>query len=129
METVQLAASLPRPGVLLVEDDEDARDIVTTYLERYGYPVIAARHGAEAWRLLKGASTPGLILLDLGMPVMDGFTLRRLLRADPILSTIPVVVISATYDARQASLALGAVAGFEKPLDLGALLNVVKQYC
>lgn len=129
MELAQLATSWPRPGVLMVEDDEDARDMVITFLEHHGYPVLAARHGAEALRLLKRASAPGLILLDLGMPVMDGFTFWCFLRADSVFSTIPLVVISATYDAKQTASALGAVAGFEKPVDLRSLLGVVKRYC
>ncbi len=116
-------------GILVVEDDDDNRDILSMFLEANGYPVMTARNGREALDRLRNFAAPCLILLDLSMPVMDGWALRQEMLGDPVLATIPVVVISAVYDVEREISGLGVAGYFEKPFDFEALLRTVKQYC
>jgi len=112
--------------VLLVEDDVDVREAVTDTLEDAGYRVIAARHGQEALELLRnGGPRPCLILLDLMMPVMDGWQFRDLQSKDPALADIPVVALSAHGGLH----ALGAADHLRKPVQLRALMDVVERFC
>jgi CheY-like chemotaxis protein len=80
--------------VLVVEDDASTRSVLRQMLERFGVRVRVAAHGAEALALLE-QEIPGLILLDLMMPVMDGMTFLREARANPAWHDIPVVVMTA----------------------------------
>jgi len=112
--------------VLLVEDDVDVREAVTDTLEDAGYRVIAARHGQEALEVLRnGGPRPCLILLDLMMPVMDGWQFRDLQSKDPELADIPVVALSAHGGLH----ALGAADHLRKPVQLRALMDVVERFC
>jgi two-component system chemotaxis response regulator CheY len=115
--------------VLLVEDDEDARQALADVLEENGYHVAAARHGAEA--LTKLRELDGrcqLILLDLMMPVMNGWDFRRKQKAIPALAGIPVLLMSA--GARLAAEAgdLGAVGTITKPVEVSDLLDKVRRH-
>ena len=115
-------------GVLIVEDDQDVREAIATFLAAEGYTVVEAEHGAAALqRLAVGHFC--LILLDLFMPTMDGWTFRSAQLRDPTLAAIPVVVISADPDVVPTAVALGAVASMRKPLDLGVLLETVARHC
>lgn len=80
--------------LLVVEDDGDYRTTVCEVLEEEGYRVQGAAHGGEALALMRAGSIPALILLDLLMPVMNGWAFMAELRKDPQLASIPVVVIS-----------------------------------
>jgi CheY-like chemotaxis protein len=81
---------------LVIDDDADIRDVVQLILEDAGYTVTVARDGAAALDVLRHAAPlPVLILLDLGMPLIDGRTLRRIQHGNPQWRTIPVVVVSA----------------------------------
>ncbi len=123
------AASGHGVGILVVEDDDDSRDILSTFLEAKGYPVMVAKNGHEALDRLRNLAAPCLILLDLRMPVMDGWAFRRVLLADPVLATIPVVVVSAVHNVEQAVSGLGVTGCVQKPFDLEALLRTVERYC
>jgi two-component system response regulator CpxR len=116
-------------GILIVEDDADSRDILRDFLQAHGYPVLTAKHGREALDYLRGFAAPCLILLDLRMPVMDGWTFRRELLADPLLATISVVAVSAEHPVERARWELPFAGYFEKPVDFAALLRTVQQYC
>ena len=117
-------------SVLLVDDDERVRDALVALLEGQGYAVAAAADGGEALALLRGGGfRPGLIILDLMMPVMDGWEFRAAQLEDADLASIPVVVFSAHHAARQAAGTLGAVTALAKPLDVDELLRVVGAYC
>ena len=111
--------------ILVVEDDDDTRAMFATLLQMQGYAVRAARNGLEALRALD-ADRPCAILLDLMMPVMDGFEFRQkqLERPEPVAS-IPVICVSAI--AKQAE-SLG-IPCLTKPVDLGELLELVRGYC
>jgi CheY-like chemotaxis protein len=93
--------------ILLVEDDDDLRDAVAESLEDEGYRVESAIHGADALAKLNSGARPDVILLDLMMPVMDGWQFRAAQLAHPEHAHIPVIVITAAgslkkqIDARQ----------------------------
>lgn len=110
--------------VLVVDDDLDTRDALGARLARAGYGVATAGDGAQALEYLKRAARPSLILLDLAMPVMDGWQFLAERERDPELRAIPVVVISAQHDVadRIAALHAGYLA---KPITTARLLDEV----
>jgi two-component system, OmpR family, response regulator CpxR len=112
--------------VLVVDDDPEIREMLRETIEDAGYPVYAAADGREALSVLETRQpTPGLILLDLMMPVMSGEEMLRALRAVHALAAIPVAVVTGTDRDRPT----GAAALIRKPIDLTALLRVVQQNC
>lgn len=118
---------MPQRPILVVEDDFDVRDALTDALEDAGYPVLAARHGREALDLLEG-EPPRLILLDLMMPVMDGYDFRRRQLEEPRYAEIPVVVLSADQAVARRSQEMGANGWLAKPVDFDRLLAEVSKY-
>jgi CheY-like chemotaxis protein len=114
--------------VMLVEDDEDLRENLAFFLEEAGFTVAPAEDGAEALAMLKEGRLPVLLIVDLMMPVMDGWYLRRKLLEDPALAAIPFVVVSGAMDVRQAAEGLGAVDFLGKPVDLDKLMSIVARY-
>jgi CheY-like chemotaxis protein len=117
------------PLVLLVEDDPDLREMTALLLEDEGYQVCAVGNGLEALNQLLDGPLPGLILLDLLMPVMNGWEFRAHQQRDPRLAPIPVVVITASRDHLPTSLFPDGRAVLRKPLALDELLANVRQYC
>jgi CheY-like chemotaxis protein len=112
------AAALAGPLVLLVEDNEVNRYLAQYVLEQAGFRVACAGDGAEALHLA-ALQRPDLILMDLRMPVLDGYETTRRLKADPALAAIPVVALSAQAmpAERERALAVGCAAHIEKPID------------
>jgi len=115
--------------VLVVEDTVDKRDSLVMLLREEGFEAHGVANGLEALRELRRGYDACLILLDLWMPVMDGWTFRFEQRRDPTLADIPVVVLSATVNPEEEARRVGAIAGMQKPLDLPALLELVAEYC
>ena len=115
--------------VLVVDDDKDIREAVGEILEDEGYPVALAKHGREALDYLSSHEPPGLILLDLSMPVMDGATFRDEQRKDEALASIPVVVFSASSPLSEKTLPLKPNGELAKPVDLDRLLAFVSRFC
>ncbi len=115
--------------MLLVEDDPDIREAITEILRDEGYRVLGAEHGRQALDLLREGARPALILLDLMMPVMNGWQFREAQKADASLAPIPVVVISADAAAAREAVHIGASAFLQKPIDLDELLGTVARYC
>jgi two-component system, chemotaxis family, chemotaxis protein CheY len=115
--------------VLVVDDDLDIREIVQEILEAEGFKVATARDGNDALVYLASAPPPGLILLDLSMPIMDGatFCLRR--AGDPRLAAIPVVVFSAAANIAERVRALDIAGYVRKPLRMDELLKTVATFC
>jgi CheY-like chemotaxis protein len=114
--------------ILLVEDDCAIRETVADALTGEGFEVACATNGEEALRRLgEDGAPPSVILLDLMMPVMDGWAFRSAQRLDPRIAGIPVVVLSADADGRLAGLAPAAF--LPKPFDLDRLLEVVGRFC
>ena len=109
--------------VLLLEDNADVREMMATALKLAGHTVVPAADGSEALRLLKDGLRPRLILLDLMMPVMDGWAFRAALEQDPALTRIPVVVVSAVGDDMLEKVR--AAAHVPKPIDIDHLLEIV----
>jgi CheY-like chemotaxis protein len=113
------------PRVLVVEDDLDTRDLICEVLREDGYPVSSAANGIEALEVLDHDARPSLILLDLMMPVMNGWELLEVRAGRPELASIPVLVLSAD-PARQLAAEQGVVAIIGKPFDLSRLLRLVR---
>jgi CheY-like chemotaxis protein len=113
--------------VLVVEDDPAIRNFLKLALEAEGYRVETATQGQEALDMLPKLPTPCLILLDLMMPVMDGWEFARALRKDMILASIPVALVTAY--AEEAKTFSGAQTVIRKPIDLDLLLQVVRRFC
>jgi CheY-like chemotaxis protein len=91
-----------------------------------GFAAAAVANGQEALEYLRSAPQPNIILLDLMMPVMDGWEFRRRQQADPDIARVPVVVLSALDPARAA--VVDAAAFLKKPLDFDRLLKLVRDY-
>ncbi len=110
--------------VLIVDDDPDLLDVTSFVIENEGMAVETARNGEEALELLRAGKHPELVLLDLMMPVMNGWEFLDEVAKDPSLQGIPVVVLTATARTQIS----GALEVLTKPMDLTALLRVVEHY-
>ncbi len=116
--------------ILVVEDDIAIRDALAEVLEGLGHSVRCAGNGAEALELLAREEPPDLIVLDLMMPVMDGFEFREASRRDPRLAEIPVMIVSASDVTTLRGLAeLGAAAVLPKPFELERFVAEVHRLC
>jgi CheY-like chemotaxis protein len=115
--------SVMRPAVLIVEDDPDLRSMMDQLLHWAGFAPVSAINGLDALRLLKSGLRVDAILLDLMMPVMDGWAFRRAQRLDPEIADIPVIVLTASGNIRHDELAAAAV--FAKPLPFEAVLQAL----
>lgn len=113
------------PLVLIVEDDAEIRMALADLLECSGYLVAQAQHGREALDLLHAGPRPAVILLDIMMPVMNGWSFRAAQRADPQLASIPVVVLTAMGRAEETGRELGAHAALSKPFEIADLLDLL----
>jgi CheY-like chemotaxis protein len=114
-------------AVLVVDDDEGIRESLCELLADEGYGAIGVANGQEALRYLRAKPTPCLILLDLMMPVMDGWELHRHLKADPRLAALPIIVITAADG--DSARSLHAVEVMPKPLPLERILDAVGHHC
>lgn len=117
-------------NILIIDDDPHIRDMLTELLEDEGYTVTSVSNGQEAIAYLQySGQPPCVILLDLMMPVMNGWQFRNVQQQDPSLASIPVVVLSAVEDIQKETAAIGADALIAKPVNLDALLETVGNYC
>jgi CheY-like chemotaxis protein len=115
--------------ILIVEDDHDIREALTQILEDEGYPVRGAANGREALDAVATGPLPSLILLDLMMPIMNGWQFRAEQMKDSRLSAVPVLVISADPGLQPKASALGVAGVLKKPIALDDLLSAVKAWC
>jgi CheY-like chemotaxis protein len=116
--------------ILVVDDDETIRDSLVEFLADSGYDAVGAVNGRDALDKLEAPNPrPCMIVLDLMMPVMDGKAFRDEQLRDPVVSSIPVVVISAYKDVTTRAEELSATAHLKKPLKLSELLALVRQHC
>ena len=123
-----------RGNVLIVEDDQDTREMLAALLATAGFNTVSAEDGLEALHLLRtvrhrAPDVPCLVLLDLMMPRLSGNEFRRAQLIDPVVAGVPVAVMSGATDALERGQILGAVATLTKPLDVDALLSIVQRYC
>ncbi len=116
--------------VLVVDDEEMIRESIVEILEDSGYQPIAAVDGRDALAKLKTANPrPCVILLDLMMPGMNGWSFREQQRGDPELAPIPVIILSANPDLASNARDLDVADYLEKPLRVAALLERVRHHC
>lgn len=121
-----MSESHSRPLVLVVEDDRDIREALVELLATFGYLAQAANHGAEAMLFLEAsAALPALIVLDLMMPVMDGYAFHERLRNNPAWAAIPVLVLSADLTAR--ARLPGSVEVLRKPAGMNEFMSAVEK--
>ena len=120
-------------SILLVEDEPDIRTSLQEALEWEGYHVVTAANGREALACLPNMARPCLILLDLMMPVMNGWEFADALKTNDCLAAIPIVVVTAFADEargeRERASAIGTREVVRKPVDLDLLLRLVHRYC
>jgi CheY-like chemotaxis protein len=116
--------------ILLVEDDQDIRETLIELLEGEGYEVIFAENGQVGLdKLSQVKMLPNLILLDLMMPIKDGFQFCAEKDADPKLAHLPVIVMSADGHIRENQKRVNASAYLKKPLDIYEIIEIVEKYC
>jgi two-component system, chemotaxis family, chemotaxis protein CheY len=112
--------------ILVVDDDPDILEALSEILEAEGFEIRRARNGKEALERLE-PDPPQLILLDLMMPVMDGWEFAQRMRQRPTFSGIPIIVLSADRNVGSKALDIGAVGHLAKPFELNDLLEMVRR--
>ena len=113
------------PLIMVVDDDDDFREALEEVLLAEGFRVVAAANGEEALRHFRLGVTPNLVLLDLWMPHMDGWQLRRHMEDDPALENIPVVVMTAAHAPDAVGLHVREV--IAKPAPIFDIVSVVQR--
>lgn len=115
------------PKILLVEDNEDNRDMLSRRLIRKGYDVSVATDGGEGVSQA-AAQKPDLILMDMSLPVLDGWEATRRIKADPATSGIPIIALTAhaMSDDRDKAVAAGCDEYDTKPVDLPRLVGKIE---
>jgi CheY-like chemotaxis protein len=115
--------------ILIVEDDAALLEALGQVLIDEGYDLLSARDGLEAVNCLKKGNRPDVILLDLSMPVVNGWEFRMFQKRDPDLAQIPVILITAGGYTREEVAWLEPSALLPKPLDLPLLLSIIRRFC
>jgi two-component system cell cycle response regulator DivK len=115
--------------ILVIEDNEQNMYLVNFILEKHGYQVIQARNGEEGVSQARQGK-PDLILLDIQLPVMDGYAVARELRKNEVLAKVPIVAVTsyAMPGDRENALAAGCTGYIEKPIDPDTFITQVEQY-
>ena len=113
---------------MIVEDDRDTREMLERFLQFEGFEVRTAANGEAALEVLRTYAAPCVILLDLMMPVMNGWQFRAVQREDPALAAIPVVVVTAAGPASGVP-SIHADAWLSKPVDFEQLLATLSPFC
>jgi CheY-like chemotaxis protein len=115
------------PTILVVEDNEASRDALARRLERRGYQIVLAVDGQQAVSVAR-STKPDLILMDLGLPIIDGWEATRLLKADASTRHIPIIVLSAhaMTDDRELALAAGGDEFDTKPVRFEPLIDKIE---
>jgi CheY-like chemotaxis protein len=113
--------------VLVVDDDRDLTRLMAKFLKLEGFAAAEAGNGQEALTYLRGGGDANVILLDLRMPVMDGWAFRSEQRKDPSLAAIPVVVLSGVEADHIQDLE--AAAAFQKPVSFPEVVGALRRLC
>jgi len=118
-----------KPKVLVIEDNEQNLYLVTFILEKHGYEVVQARDGRQGIDLAFDVN-PILILLDIQLPVMDGYAVARELRSSPELADVPIVAVTsyAMVGDREQALAAGCSGYIEKPINPLTFISEIEQH-
>ncbi len=122
--TLPMVGARPSRRILIVDDDAALRRELSEVLSAEGYSIVTASDGKQALGYLEKNPAPSLILLDLMMPVMDGWELSATLKADPNLAPIPIVVMSCLEKSEANASLLGASGVLRKPLRLEKLIAI-----
>lgn len=119
---------LPRPRVLVVEDNSDMREFLARVLSMQGYDFLEAADGEEGLHMARTQS-PSLILMDISLPALDGFEATRLLKQDPAMRHIPIIAVTAHARPadEQRALDAGCDGYLSKPYSLRDFLTMVEQ--
>jgi CheY-like chemotaxis protein len=112
---------------MVVDDDEHIRDALSMILEDEGFEALCVDNGRAALDVLNGGQRPCVILLDLMMPVMDGWQFRQVQKSTPEHSDIPVVVITAAGASATSTIDANKV--LHKPITADAIMSAVSEYC
>jgi CheY-like chemotaxis protein len=115
--------------VLVVDDDDDARQGLVFYLESLGFAVRDAASGPAALQLLRDGLRPCALVVDVVMPDMDGWQLVARVRANPRFAAVPVVMLSAAVEDRERVAGLGIGAYLAKPTSPDAVASAVARHC
>jgi CheY-like chemotaxis protein len=115
--------------ILLIEDDADIRTDLSEILQDEGHQVTTATNGLEALGTLRSGPAPDLILLDLMMPIMDGWAFRAEQLRDTSLAEIPVVILSGASNVARDAADLSASGQVGKPIRLEELLDEISRHC
>lgn len=116
--------------ILIVDDDPDIREMLAALLEDDGYTVTQCANGREALNYLRAVAVPPCtVLLDLMMPICDGWQFRSEQLADQAIATVPVVLLSAIGNLQQEVGRLHPAAFLAKPVDINELLNTIAGFC
>jgi two-component system, cell cycle response regulator DivK len=118
-----------KPKILLIEDNEQNRYLATFLLEKQGYVVVSASDGPAGIELARTVQ-PALILLDIQLPLMDGYIVARELRSDPALGNIPIIAVTsyAMMGDREKSLAAGCNGYMEKPINPDTFVTEIERF-
>jgi two-component system, cell cycle response regulator DivK len=116
------------PTILLVEDDELNRDMLSRRLSKRGYDVLVATDGEEGIAMAR-AKQPSLVLMDMSLPKIDGWQATRMLKSDDATRAIPIVAITAhaMQGDRQRALAAGCDEYDTKPIDFSRLVDKIER--
>ncbi|HEY7221257.1 MAG TPA: response regulator [Candidatus Binatia bacterium] len=120
---------MDKKKILIVEDISDCRELLTIFLRRSGYEIIEASTGLEAIEQAR-ATSPDLVIMDLGLPGINGDEATARLKADPITRDIPVIINTAFHKGAivEHALAAGAAEILQKPIGFKTLLEAVRRY-
>jgi two-component system cell cycle response regulator DivK len=127
LHLMEVAAN--KPTILYVEDNPDNRLLIRRVLVSEGYDVVEAANAKDAFERIK-ESTPSLILMDINMPDIDGYTLTTRLRALPELNQVPIIALTANVmkGDRERSLDAGCDGYLQKPVDIDTLTSQIEKY-
>ncbi|RYE19712.1 MAG: response regulator [Sphingobacteriaceae bacterium] len=113
--------------ILVCDDDQDILDMIVLVLETYGYHAIGEISSLNLFSVIK-KEHPGLIIIDLRMPLMSGDEVIKQLRQSPETQNLPVIVVSANIDGKKTADNVGANSFISKPFDIVNLIDKVEQY-
>jgi len=114
-----------RKRILVVEDDPASRDAFCALLQLAGSEAVGVENGEAALSFLDTHAPPNAILLDMRLPIMDGWQFRKRQGSDPRLRNIPVLIVSGDVKSRDAALAAGAAGFVAKPIDPEELIGAI----
>ena len=121
--------SIPYGPILVVEDNPNVLELLDVTLRFKGYPVVTAHNGQEALEMI-ARERPAIVITDILMPKLDGYSLAHALGKDPRTAQIPIIFISATYitpEDKRFALSLGAIRFIEKPIDTEDFLLTIAE--